>query len=81
MMKNPAAKKFIVDSNVITPILNLVNSGDSQIVNDWFRILSDLCQDADFLEQYARLENLELLLFRMLSNSTKETNTQLLNFL
>jgi hypothetical protein len=78
---NKRARKFIIESNVIYPILNLVNIGDNEVINDWFDILTMLAQDDDFLDQYGVVENLELLLFRMLKNGTAETNHKLISFL
>ena len=73
-MKNPRAKKFIIESNVISAIMNLINSGNNDIINDWFDILTELSAIEEFIQQYEMLDNLELLLYRAVSNANAETN-------
>ena len=66
MLQNKDATKFILDSNVVAPILNLINIGNLSVVNSWFDVLTNLCKLDDFLKHYTTLENLELMLYRTL---------------
>ena len=81
MIKNKEARRFISESNVLAPILNLINAGNDNISNDWFDITADLCQMDEFISQYLNLENLDLLMGRALLNTSLNVIPRLYTFM
>lgn len=81
LIKNEKSKEFLVKSNIIAPIMNLLNTSNAKVMSDWFDILTDLCQTQEFLHQFIMMENLELLFFRALQNTMPESNESLMRFL
>ena len=59
VIQQEEARKFVVKSNIIAPILNFVNSSSSTVINSWYQILADLCRHEEFMESFSQLERLD----------------------
>jgi len=49
VIQQEEARKFVVKSNIIAPILNFVNSSSSAVINSWYQILGHLCRHEEFM--------------------------------
>ena len=81
LMENEQAKKFIIDSNVVAPIMNLIHSGAREIMHDWFDVFSKFLDIPEFLIQFQNLENLDLFFLRTIKNTPFEPSKDLITLL
>lgn len=66
---------------MIAPVLNFINSNSETVINSWYEILADLCRHPEFVDQFSRLERLDLLLGRAIKNASVDVNWSLMSFL